>query len=78
MFILEDYLHFLEEYKILEVKNVKQEVNVVKSFQPSKADSDHPPLRQSHLLCCFSSLSFDMPLPATCLRLKWLSKIFWS
>ena len=24
------------------------------------------PLRQDHLLCCFSSLSFDVTLPATC------------
>ncbi|KRX29568.1 hypothetical protein T09_6992, partial [Trichinella sp. T9] len=30
------------------------------------------------LLCCFSSLSFDMPLPATCLRLNQLPKIFQS
>ena len=42
--------------------------STVTSFQPSQAGSDHLPLRRSHLLCCFSSLSFDVPLPATCLR----------
>ena len=41
------------------------EVTIVTSFQPSEAGSDHPPLRWS-LLCCFSSLSFDVTLPATC------------
>jgi hypothetical protein len=28
------------------------------------------PLRQGHLLCCFSSLSFDISLPATCPEAK--------
>ena len=43
----------------------------VTSFQPSKAGCDHPQLlERSHLLCCFSSLSFDVPLPATCYLLQ--------
>jgi hypothetical protein len=49
-------------------KQAEKEIReTVTSFQPSKAGCDHPPLKQSHLLCC----SFDVPLPArgpTCLR----------
>jgi hypothetical protein len=49
------------------------------TFQHNQTGSDHPPLRRSHLLCCFTSRSFDVTLPATCL--KWtnqFSKIFRS
>ena len=37
-------------------------------LHPRQAGSDHKPLRQGHLLCCFSTLlvSFDVTLPATC------------
>jgi hypothetical protein len=47
-------------------------------LQPRQAGSDHSPLRRGHLLCCFSSLSFDVTLPATCLRPNLFSKIFRS
>ena len=47
-------------------------------LQPRQAGSNHLPLRQGHLLCCFLSLSFDVTLPATCLSPNWFSKVFWS
>jgi hypothetical protein len=37
-------------------------------LQPRQAVSDHMPLRQGHLPCCFSTqlVSFDVTLAATC------------